>query len=98
MPKYTTKPWYLWQRNAGAGWITDTPEPASDTVPYGTNIIAKIQNVGHWPTNDANGRLITAAPVVFEALKALVAAHDEDPPMLTDIEWENARVAIAEAE
>jgi hypothetical protein len=39
-----------------------------------------------------------AAPHMLEALKTLVEAHDEDPPMLTDIEWEKARAALAEAE
>jgi hypothetical protein len=40
----------------------------------------------------------TAARALLQALKALVEAHDQVPPMLTTIEWENARAVIAESE
>ena len=39
----------------------------------------------------------TAAPELLEAREARGAAHDEEPPMLTEAEWAAARAAIAKA-
>ena len=79
--KHTTGPWYAWERNEAYGWITDTPESDNDSVPYGTNIIAKVQHIGHWPTSDANARFIVAAcnahDDLLAALEALLATEDD---------------------
>jgi len=98
---HTPGPWHVWQRNAADGWITDTPERDDDRVPFGTNIIAKVQNVGHWPTRDANARLIAAAPELLEALETIQEqlkaawgrAHYEEIRIAMHI----ARAAIAKA-
>jgi hypothetical protein len=38
-----------------------------------------------------------AAPALFNALTALVEAHDQQPAMLTEAEWQAARRALAQA-
>lgn len=42
--------------------------------------------------------LIATAPELMNALSALVDAHDEEPSMLTEKEWQDARKAIAKAQ
>jgi hypothetical protein len=42
-------------------------------------------------------QLHRAASEMLSALENLVSAHDEQPPMLTQAEWDAARAAIATA-
>jgi len=42
-------------------------------------------------------RLHSAASEMLSALESLVSAHDEQPPMLTQTEWDAARAAITTA-
>lgn len=46
----------------------------------------------------ADDRKRDAAGELYDALKALVAARDEEPPMITAAEWAAARAALAKAD
>ena len=43
------------------------------------------------------GEVCESHDTLLETLRALVDAHDEEPPILTEAEWQAARVAIASA-
>jgi hypothetical protein len=42
-------------------------------IPKGTTIIAKVQNIGDWPTFDANGWLLAGSYRLLEAAEAMLA-------------------------
>ncbi|MDD5094564.1 MAG: hypothetical protein PHV74_09325 [Dehalococcoidia bacterium] len=69
----TRGPYYFWQRSECRGWITDTPESMFGFIPKGTTIIAKVQNIGDWPTFDANGRLLAGSWRLLQAAEAILA-------------------------
>lgn len=71
------------------------------------------ESVGFWVVRNSDGntvatcadewkakgvaRAMNGYPVLLEACRALVEAHDEEPSVLTAREWEAARAAIRKA-
>ena len=104
-PTFTPGPWSIYEIDARVvctrvdGKTTLVSEPATSvftpseyTIPHPTQM-------------EANARLISAAPELFDALKALLADWqavdpDEQVPDAINVDghWEAARAAIAKAE
>jgi hypothetical protein len=85
-PKYTPRPWMA------LGF---------EIVAEGIGVIASVcaRAIRAIPPEERRGNvsLMAGSVDMYEALVALVNAHDEQPPMLTDREWQQARAAIRQA-
>ena len=86
MSKWTPGPWHMWKTVAGEFAV----DAASVTV-------GRINDLSD--ETMANARLIAAAPEMYEALKAFVAAHEKSLQLeKTDVALRLSKAAIAKAE
>jgi hypothetical protein len=80
MTEPTPGPWKA--RYNGSCWQIDDEHDAVATTQF-----------CYAPAGEANARLIASAPELYEALEAMIFAHDTIQPM----DFEKARAALAKA-
>lgn len=91
MTKHTPGPWHLSGNSAWADSCKDRGNVFSCELHTGTHVPPD--------QNEANARLISAAPELLEALKAMRAAFDPYDPSIKEAEaCDAADAAIAKAE
>jgi len=101
-PKHTAARWEVEEDGMGGMWVTGPDRNA----PVVCDIVAR----SHYSENgnpilteedEANAKLIAAAPELFEALTAvmrLADAHDDrGPRLLPESEWRQAKAALEKA-
>lgn len=90
--KHTEGTWYIDTTGKRADYI----RASGDQVP-GTCAIAQLCARGGWSEQQANARLIAAAPDLLKALQALVDLSDSEGLICGPRVINNARAAIAKA-
>ena len=91
-PKFTHGNWYV-------EYVTSNTSQYPYVRTLEGTICEKVDAPGAFDMEsaEANAALIASAPSLYAALTALVNAHDEQPAVLTEEEWNAAREALRKA-
>jgi hypothetical protein len=96
---HTPGPWRVeWPTQPDAMSEVFAPSPPGDAYPWRVAYVMRDSNKHQQPIDDANARLIAAAPELLEALKEVYTLTGENHPARAPAVWERARLTIAKAE